>query len=47
MDERKMKKVEEKQAGMRGQRVGRDGEGGTARQETGHCTTITLWFSVA
>ena len=37
--------MEKKQAGMRGQRVGR--EGGMARQETGHCATITLWFSVA
>ena len=34
MDKRKMKKVEEKQAGIRGQRVGREGEGGMARQET-------------
>jgi len=46
MDERKKRKWK-KQAGMRGQRVGRDGEGGMARQETGHCTTITLWLSVA
>jgi len=41
MDERKMRKFK-KLAGMTGQRVEREGRGGYG---TGHCTTITLWFS--